>query len=103
MNTQAELRDKILKLAVEFMTAPDIAKTLNENNHRRRRVRDIIDKLVREGLMEEGPAVTLGNQQRSPTFRAVDKSLGDQAGAAVFFDGLAPSVFDWRGNFSLRP
>jgi len=62
----------------------------------------MIERMVREGLLERGEDVRLGNQLKGATYRAKSAPpLADKQPAEVFH-GRAPSVFAWRGNFGLR-
>lgn len=101
MNTQ-ERKAKILEATQgQFMTVADISRAAFGNAGHARRCREVILAMVREGTMEAGEKTLLPNQLEVATYRAVPGAGMSERGGDVFH-GRAPSVFEWRGNFSLR-
>ena len=97
--TQSERRAKILEvLGDRCMTRSAIQRQVGGGQEM---LYAAIMDMCREGLLEHGDSVVLANQREAQTYKASGATPGSRPRDANFH-GMAPSVFEWRGNFSLR-
>ncbi len=99
--TPQEREQKILEATQgELLTRADIYRKIGGGQ---RQLVAALASMLQSGKLVRGEDAILPNNVRTATYLAAGSALSaDQPRSEEVFHGLAPSVFEWRGNFSLR-